>query len=408
MRGMTVCCLSLVGWIGLASVVCGQSARRDRWEDKRRHMVSEYIEAEGVRNPRVLHAMRTVPRHEFVTSLYRGQAYNDGALPIGDKQTISPPYIVAYMTATLDPQKGDKVLEIGTGSGYQAAVLAELVEEVYTIEIVERLGQTAARRLKRLGYDNVRVKVGDGYQGWPQYGPFDRIIVTCSPESVPQPLVDQLREGGRMIIPLGERYQQVFYLFEKQNGELIRKKLIPTLFVPMTGISEERREVKPDPLNPKIVNGGFEADDNDDDRADNWHYQRRTKVITTDAPEGERYLLFENDEIGRISQMLQGMALDGRAISHVRLSAQVKFVDTEPGARSWQRPAIVMHFYDQDRKPLGEGFLGPWIGTDVEWRRRSATLRIPPGTREAIVRIGLNGATGSLSVDDVQLERVDR
>src|SRR5581483_9449123 len=149
----------------------------------------------------------------------------------GDKQTISPPYIVAYMTELLDPQPDDKVLEIGTGSGYQAAVLSPLVKEVYTIEIVESLGKAAAKRLKDLKYKNVFCKVGDGYLGWPEHAPFDKIIVTCSPENVPKPLVEQLKDGGKMIIPLGERYQQVFHLFEKQNGELKATRLGNTLFV---------------------------------------------------------------------------------------------------------------------------------------------------------------------------------
>src|SRR5262249_48250810 len=152
----------------------------------------------------------------FVSAELRPKAYLDQSLPIGHKQTISPPFIVAYMTETIDPQPTDRVLEIGTGSGYQAAVLANIVKEVYTIEIVEALGKQAAKRLKELGYANVRAKIGDGYKGWPEHAPFDKIIVTCSPEEVPQPLVDQLREGGKMMIPLGERYQQVFYQFEKQ------------------------------------------------------------------------------------------------------------------------------------------------------------------------------------------------
>src|SRR3990172_12411296 len=142
------------------------------------------------------------------------------ALPIGDQQTISPPFVVAYMTQEVDPQPTDRVLETATGSGYQAAVLSPLVRNVYTIEIVEPLGKRAARTLKKLGYKNVFVKVGDGYQGWPDAAPFDKIIVTCSPEKVPQPLVDQLRDGGLMVIPVGERYQQTLYSMRKANGEL--------------------------------------------------------------------------------------------------------------------------------------------------------------------------------------------
>src|SRR3990172_8484116 len=164
------------------------------------------------------------------------------ALPIGDEQTISPPFVVAYMTQEIAPHPTDRVLEIGTGSGYQAAVLSPLVRNVYTIEIVEPLGRRAARTLKKLGYKNVFVKVGDGYLGWPDAAPFDKIIVTCSPEKVPQPLVDPLRDGGLMIIPVGERYQQNLYLMRKMGDRLESESLKATLFVPMTGEAELQRK----------------------------------------------------------------------------------------------------------------------------------------------------------------------
>ena len=204
-------------------------------------MVDEEIVAAGVKNPRVIAAMRATPRHEFVPPNLWPNAYYDMALPIGEGQTISPPFIVAYMTEAIDPQPKDKVLEIGTGSGYQAAVLSGLVQEVYTIEIVESLGKRAAKTLKRLKYENVHTKVGDGYLGWPEHAPFDKIIVTCSPEKVPQALVDQLKEGGRMVIPVGERYQQTLYLLKKTDGKMLREPLLPVIFVPMTGKAEENR-----------------------------------------------------------------------------------------------------------------------------------------------------------------------
>ncbi|HEX3871083.1 MAG TPA: protein-L-isoaspartate(D-aspartate) O-methyltransferase, partial [Pirellulales bacterium] len=213
--------------------------------DARMRMVDSEVAGAGVRNPRVLDAMRATPRHEFVPLHERDMAYYDMALPIGEGQTISPPFIVAYMTEQLDPQPTDKVLEIGTGSGYQAAVLSPLVKDVYTIEIKEPLGRNAANVLKRLKYMNVHPRVGDGYQGWPDVAPFDKIIVTCSPESVPEKLVEQLRDGGRLIVPLGERYQQTLYLFRKENGKLVSEALRPTLFVPMTGTAESLRKVKP-------------------------------------------------------------------------------------------------------------------------------------------------------------------
>ncbi len=256
-------------------------------DSARNKMVDEEIVAAGVKDPRVIEAMRKTPRHEFVPLGQRKNAYFDMALPIGEGQTISPPFVVAFMTEAIDPQPSDRVLEIGTGSGYQAAVLAKLVREVYTIEIVGPLGRNAAKVLKKLRYDNVHVKVGDGYQGWPEHAPFDKIIVTCSPEKVPPALVEQLREGGRMVIPVGERYQQTLYLLKKTNGKLVAEALQPTLFVPMTGKAEASRQVRPDPARPTIENGGFERVAGDPPAPSGWHYQRQLKIVTErDAPRG--------------------------------------------------------------------------------------------------------------------------
>ena len=238
------------------------------------------------------------------------------ALPIGEGQTISPPFIVAFMTEAIDPQPGDKVLEIGTGSGYQAAVLSPLVREVYTIEIVAPLGHKAEKLLQRLHYDNVHVKVGDGYRGWAEHAPFDKIIVTCSPEQAPPELVAELKEGGRMVIPVGQRYQQTLYLLKKVAGKMVSEALLPTLFVPMTGAAEQRRQVKPDPLHPTLENGDFEQVEGDPPRPVGWHYQRQLKVISDgDAPSGKNYVLFSNDQPGRPSQALQGFAVDGRKVA---------------------------------------------------------------------------------------------
>jgi protein-L-isoaspartate(D-aspartate) O-methyltransferase len=183
----------------------------------------------------VLKAMATVPRHEFMPDSVRKYAYSDGAFPIGYDQTISRPFIVAFMTEQLDPKPTDRVLEIGTGSGYQAAVLSLLVAEVYTIEIVEPLAKRAGADLKRLGYNNVNVLAGDGYKGWPEHAPFDAIIVTCAPDQVPQPLVDQLKDGGRMIIPVGEAGDQQLYVLRKNGQKIERQAVLPVMFVPMTG-----------------------------------------------------------------------------------------------------------------------------------------------------------------------------
>lgn len=199
-------------------------------------MVSQQIAGadRGIRDEKVLRAMRQVPRHEFVPDAVRVEAYADRPLPIGHGQTISQPFIVAFMTEKLALKPDHKVLEIGTGSGYQAAVLSVLAKDVYTIEIVEPLGRQAEQVLRRLGYNNVHVRVGDGYKGWPEAAPFDAIMVTCAPEAVPKPLVDQLKLGGRMIIPVG-RFMQELHILEKKDGGLQQKAVLPVRFVPMTG-----------------------------------------------------------------------------------------------------------------------------------------------------------------------------
>jgi protein-L-isoaspartate(D-aspartate) O-methyltransferase len=197
-------------------------------------MVKQQIMARGIGDPRVLEAMRKVPRHLFVPEKYRAFSYRDHPLPIGQGQTISQPYIVAFMTEALDLKPDEKVLEIGTGSGYQAAILAELVKEVYTIEIVEKLGKRAQRTLEILGYKNIHVKIGDGYKGWPEKAPFDAVIVTCAPEQIPEALVQQLNDGGRMIIPVGKAGAiQELVRAVKKKGKLKKKEVMRVRFVPM-------------------------------------------------------------------------------------------------------------------------------------------------------------------------------
>ena len=204
-------------------------------------MVAEQLVGPGrdITNARVLEVMGRVPRHEFVPERRRPEAYEDHPLPIGHDQTISQPYVVAIMTERLHPRPTDRVLEIGTGSGYQAAVLAQLVAQVYSIEIVEELANRAAGDLKRLGYTNVHVRAGDGYKGWPDAAPFDAIIVTCAPSKVPQPLIDQLKDGGRMVIPVGRGYKQDLVLLRKREGNLEQQAIIPVMFVPMTGEAQQ-------------------------------------------------------------------------------------------------------------------------------------------------------------------------
>jgi protein-L-isoaspartate(D-aspartate) O-methyltransferase len=218
---------------------CGQQTSINQrsekmYEKMRLSMVEDQIKKRGVKDERVLNAMRHVPRHEFVPDHLKKYAYADEPLPIGEDQTISQPYIVAYMTEYLRLQENDKVLEIGTGSGYQAAVLAEIADSVFTIEIVDVLAEKAEKTLERLGYNNVLVKRGDGYAGWPEHAPFDAIIITAAPTKIPEPLKEQLKIGGYMILPLGD-YSQELVLLEKNKNDFERKSLLPVRFVPMTG-----------------------------------------------------------------------------------------------------------------------------------------------------------------------------
>jgi len=211
-------------------------ATADPYQPLREHMVTFDIEDRGVVDPAVRQAMRTVPRHEFVLPEYLDQAYADHPLPIGYGQTISQPYIVAAMTELLRLKRGDKVLEVGLGSGYQAAILAELTDQVYSVEIVEELYKCGTETLRRLGYSQVKTKQADGYYGWEEYAPYDAIIVTCAPDHIPQPLVNQLKEGGRLVIPVGPPGTfQTLWLVEKKDGKTTSKSIMGVVFVPLTG-----------------------------------------------------------------------------------------------------------------------------------------------------------------------------
>jgi protein-L-isoaspartate(D-aspartate) O-methyltransferase len=215
------------------------SSDGDQFAALRERMVRDQLRTREIDDPRVLAAMLKVPRHEFVPNNIRQSAYDDSALPLDMGQTISQPYIVAFMTQALGLGGTERVLEIGTGSGYQAAVLAEITSEVYTIEILPQLQERARSTLGMLGYKNIHFRVGDGYLGWPEHAPFDRIIVTAAPEEVPQPLLDQLSDGGRLIIPIGSLSQDLV-VFEKENSKITRRSTIPVRFVPMTGKAQEK------------------------------------------------------------------------------------------------------------------------------------------------------------------------
>ena len=222
-------------WGILLSLCVGQIVDPPQFRSERYNMIESQIAARGVRDPNVLKAVKDVPRHLFVDESLWSDAYSDSPLPIGHGQTISQPYIVAFMTELLQLDTHHVVLEIGSGSGYQAAILSRLVHHVYTIEIVSALGIKAQEKIKQLGYDNISVKIGDGYKGWPSEAPFDRIIITAAPENIPPKLVEQLKPGGRMVLPVGPRWlgQELLILDKDSTGSTTTKKTIPVRFVPM-------------------------------------------------------------------------------------------------------------------------------------------------------------------------------
>ena len=231
---ITFTCLLFKAFLIYSSLICtGQTIENEEFHRQRREMVQQQIIGRGIENQYLLNAFYRVPRHIFVPIEFRKHSYVDGPLPIGYKQTISQPYIVAFMTEILKPHKKMRVLEIGTGSGYQAAILSILCKEVYSIEIIDSLAIQAKALFVLLGYQNIKVKIDDGYQGWKEFAPYDAIIVTCAPTKIPAPLLEQLAEGGKMIIPSGAKYYQKLYLIEKINGKIKQTESIPVRFVPM-------------------------------------------------------------------------------------------------------------------------------------------------------------------------------
>ena len=405
------CCLALVfGLSSLAPAVAFCAPQNEQqYEEMRRKMVEVAVKGAGVTDKRVIASMLATPRHEFVPKkIRRTQSYLDAGIPIGEKQTISSPFIVAYMTQELSPKPTDVVLEIGTGSGYQAAILSPLVKTVYSIEIVEKLGKSAAKVLKKLDYDNVVTKIGDGYKGWAEHAPFDKIIVTCSPEDIPAPLVEQLKEGGTIIVPMGERHQQTLYLMQKQDGKMVRTALRTTLFVPMTGTAEDKRKVLPDPLNPALDNGDFEEGLHENGFAKGWYYQRQMTLVKDEkAPSGKNFVEFKNSVPGQLSQLMQVFAIDGRKISVVKFSTSFSCENIVVGPHRNDLPVAAISFFDDDRKELQMHLLGPHKGSK-DWLSQSREIRVPHTAREGIVRIGLFGATGTARFDNLKVEASKR
>jgi protein-L-isoaspartate(D-aspartate) O-methyltransferase len=233
--------LLFLGLLALSGDSMRLFAQSQSFVDLRRDMVEQQIVKRGVTEPGVLDAMEQVPRHQFVPDSLRDRAYVDSPLAIGSGQTISQPYVVALMTSLLELDGDERVLEIGTGSGYQAAVLSRLAMDVFTVEIRESLGRRAEQTIAALGYTNVHIRIGDGYQGWPEEAPFDGIIVTAAPESIPEPLIDQLKVGGKLVIPLGDFFQDLVVITKTPDG-IEKKEVIPVRFVPMIGEVEEKKE----------------------------------------------------------------------------------------------------------------------------------------------------------------------
>ncbi len=402
----TICLISLWISLGASRAESQQSNKQESFEILREQLIKNVLIPNGIRDPRVLKSVGSTPRHEFVPKNHVHEAYQDIAIPIGESQTISSPFIVSLMTQSLDPKPTDKVLEIGTGSGYQAAILSPLVKDVYTIEIVEELGQRTKQFLADMNYTNVHCLIGDGFKGWKEHAPFDKIIVTCSPEKVPDPLVEQLVEGGLMIVPVGERYQQMLFLMRKVDGKLEREALQPTLFVPMTGAAEDARKITPDPKHPKLANGSFEQALINNSRVPGWYYQFGCIVVQdSDAPDGQNAVEFKSNDPKSPSMLLQGLAIDGSIVKKIKLGGWISTENVKIGKSPESSPSIAIQYFDSNRNRIGYNYIGGFKGTH-KWKKEDKIFTVPPATREVIVSIGLFGAVGSARFDDIFIEAV--
>jgi protein-L-isoaspartate(D-aspartate) O-methyltransferase len=373
------------------------------YKAERDNLIDHVLIPGGVKDPRAIEAIRATPRHTFVPDALKDESYRDKALPIGEAQTISSPYTVATMTESLNPMPTDKVLEIGTGSGYQAAVLSPLVKDVYTIEIVEPIGRETTEFLKSLGYENVHTKIGDGFKGWAEHAPFQKIIVTCSPESVPQPLIDQLDNNGLMIIPVGTRHQQQLHVFKKEKDKLVSLSVRPTLFVPMTGEAESLRTSQ-EPQGVSLVNGDFEERPIKPGIIPGWYYEFNAKLVRdAKAPSGKNCIEFASQNGELPSMLIQGFKLDGRETLAIKMRGAASPQDIQPGPGPNQQPIIALQLLDENREPIGNYWLGPFTGTH-KWKVEQQTFSVPNNCREALIQIGLFGATGTIRFDGISVE----
>jgi protein-L-isoaspartate(D-aspartate) O-methyltransferase len=369
----------------------------------REEMVKADLVAGGIKHPDVLRVMKATPRHEFIPPSMRGSAYFDTSLAIGDGQTISAPFVVAQMLAKLDLQSTDNVLEIGTGSGYNAALLSQMAKDVYSIEICPRLATQARVTVAKLGYANVHVKEGDGFKGWPEHAPFDKIVVTCAPADVPEPLIAQLKEGGTMLIPVGSRFEQILFHLKKEYGQLSVISRQPTYFVPMTGAAQEG--VATAPTNTEIINGSLERMENIPGLPDGWYSLKQVDCENGQGRSGSHGFHFSNNTPGRSAYAMQAFAVDGRKSKLIDISAWVRGQSLR--TKSDAAPArIAITYYDQNQLPAGEGSINLTSGDQTQWHEVTGRLPVPPQARWAVFAVTLGETLGDLWADDFSLQPV--
>ncbi len=398
----TSLCLTL--WLMSFQPAAAQSGLRELLEARRR-MVNEEISAQGIENERLLTAMREVPREQFLPLSKRNLAYLNVAVTYGDGHIILPPLVTAHLIEQVDPQKNDKVLVIGSGSGYSTALLSRMCREVDAVEIDPVVAKSAEETLARLKYTNVRMRIGDGFEGWKEHAPYQRIIVECSPENVPQPLVDQLAEGGMLLVPVGDEFDQTMHLCKKENGKLSTLSLWPTLLLPMKGKAEELRSQSDKPRDPTLLNSGFEElVPQTKDVPAAWVYVRQGRAIADrSCPEGNNSMSFTNVTPGVVATAIQAFPVDGKKISELGIACKVWGMDIRPGQTRQQLPRVEVRFFDEKRRLVGGDWMGGW-NMSFTWIKKDHVFAVPRLAKFAVIRIGLGGATGEIKFDDFKLE----
>lgn len=399
-----LCMLLLaIGSIAQAPALHAQSNAQNI-ANARRRMVAEEIQPHGIQDARLLDAMREVPREQFLPLNKRSVAYLNIAITFGEGHVMLPPLVTAHMIEQLEPKYSDKVLVVGTGTGYSSALLSRITNKVYTVEIDRATAATAEETFKRVKYDNISLKVGDGFEGWKEHAPFQKIIVECSPENVPQPLLEQLDEGGLLLIPIGVDFDQTMHLYKKVNGELSSISAWPTLLVPMKGRAEELKSSSDQPRVPAINNGGFEELlEGTKDVPVGWSYLRQGRVIEDNlSPEGKRCLQFTNETPGNAAMALQAFPVDGKTTSEITLSFRVMGKEIRPGQTRQQLPRVEVTFFDEKRRPVGGDWVGGWY-MNFDWVKKDRRFTVPRLAKFAIVQLTMEGATGEIRFDDIRL-----